>query len=272
MADGYTLIDGFRCYAPQLITDHADYPSEGFDVTVEVEKRSFWCRTRNRVLNIILDSCGAVPPLTMLEIGCGTGTVLASLKDRQGLTLTGSEIYLQGLRYARQRLPGVDFIQLDATNIPFHDEYDIVGAFDVLEHIDADEQVMREVAKALKPGGLFLITVPQYPWMWSQLDEIVHHKRRYTKRELTSKLEKAGYDVVRTTSFVTALFPMMAAARLRDRGRRSEDAKQAFEDQVLLPAPVNTLFDWIMRLDEFAIRLGLSLPFGGSLLAVARKR
>jgi SAM-dependent methyltransferase len=268
----YEMIDGFRCYAPAQAMDYGDYPSEGFDVTAQVEANSFWCRARNRVLNTIFARfANRERSLDMLEIGCGTGTVLSSLRTRGNLRLTGSEIYLRGLRYARTRLPEVEFIQLDATNIPFREAFDVVGAFDVLEHIDADELVMRQAFGALRPGGLFVVTVPQYQWMWSQLDELVHHKRRYSRRGLLAKLRAAGFDVVYTTSFVTVLFPLMAAARWRDRGRAGRAARAEFEFHVDLPDPLNRLFDWVMRIDEALLKAGLSLPFGGSLLAVARR-
>jgi SAM-dependent methyltransferase len=271
-AAGYTMIDGFRCYAPALAVDYGDYPSEGFDVTADVEAESFWCRTRNRVLRLMFERfTDRTRPLDMLEIGCGTGTVLSSLRKLPNLRLTGSEIYLRGLRYARARMPDVEFIQVDATDIPFREAFDVVGAFDVLEHIDADGRVIREAYDALRPNGLFMMTVPQHQWMWSQLDELVHHKRRYSRRELLSKLRTAGFEVLYATSFVTILFPLMAVARLRDRSRQMSVARADFEFQVDLPAPLNTLFDWIMRIEEVLLKARISLPFGGSLLAVARR-
>lgn len=275
-APRYATIDGFRCYAPALAADHGDYPSEGFDVTARIEAKSFWCRTRNRVLRLMFERyADRNRPLEVLEIGCGTGNVLGALRAIPNLRLTGSEIYLHGLRYARTRLPDVDFIQLDATDIPFQDRFDIVGAFDVLEHIADDGQVMRAVHDSLRRGGLFIVTVPQYQWMWSRLDEIVHHKRRYGRRELVDKLRAAGFEVVHVTSFVTTLFPAMAAMRLRHRGRppvtASSDASAAFTTEVDLPVVVNRICDWIMRIDETLLRAGVSLPFGGSLLVVARR-
>jgi|SRR5688500_11252438 len=267
-------IDGIRCYAPELALAHTDYPAEGFEVTAAVEARSFWCRSRIRILKRIIDRFAARGrTLDMLDIGCGIGGIVGALEEMGRLRLTGSEIYLSGLRYARSRLPGISFIQLDATRIPFEAQFDIVGAFDVLEHIEADEQVMRSVRKALRPGGLFLITVPQYPWMWSHLDELVHHKRRYTRQELVSKLTAADYTIEYTTSFVTALFPFMMAARMRSKMRsHSTDTRAEFASEVSLPGPLNAAFDAVMRFDETLIGMGASLPFGGSLLAVARKR
>ncbi|HWI17192.1 MAG TPA: class I SAM-dependent methyltransferase [Vicinamibacterales bacterium] len=256
-----------------MALDCNDYPSSGFDVTAAVEARSFWCRTRNRVLGQVFKRfTDRTRPLDVLEVGCGIGGVIGSLRQLPNLRLTGSEIYIHGLRYAKSRLPDVEFIQLDATNIPFREAFDVIGAFDVLEHIPDDERAMSEVAKTVRPGGLFIVTVPQYPWMWSRLDDLVHHKRRYTRRELVGKLEKAGFEVRYVTSFVSVLFPAMVAQRLYERVRGAgTDAAAEFCAHVSPPAVVNTLFDWLMRIDEAALRLGFTLPFGGSLLAVAQR-
>lgn len=269
----FTEIDGIRCYAPEAALTYTDYPSEGFDVTAAVEARSFWCRTRIRIIRgIIQRYVDRTRTLDMLDIGCGIGGMVGGLQSLGGLNLTGSEIYLSGLKYARSRLPDATFIQLDATKIPFTDAFDIIGAFDVLEHIDDDERVMASVRDALRPGGWFLITVPQYPWMWSHLDDIVHHKRRYTRRELRRKLRTAGFEILRTTSFVSLLFPPMVLSRFLSRTReRSADTTKEFESEVNLPGPLNAAFDVMMRVDEALIAMGLSLPMGGSLLAVARK-
>ena len=270
----YREIEGIRCYAPAVALDCADYPSDGFDVSADTQARSFWCRSRNRVLRqVFARFTDRSRPIDVLEIGCGIGGVIASLRRMPHLRLTGSEIYIHGLRYARAKMPDVDFIQLDATDIPFRDAFEVIGAFDVLEHIDEDELVMRQVHAALRPDGLIMVTVPQYQWMWSALDDIVHHKRRYSRREMTGKLERAGFEIVYVTSFVTALFPSMLATRLRGRRRRaSPDTKAEFAEWVILPGPLNRVCDWISRLDEAVLKLGLTLPFGGSLLVVARRR
>jgi len=264
-------IEGFRCYAPNVALTYDDYPSEAFDVTAEVEARSFWCRTRNRVLRRVFERFVNAPgPLEMLEIGCGIGGVLRELRTLPNLQLTGSEIYLKGLRYARTRLPDVTFIQLDATRMPFLQAYDVIGAFDVLEHVDDDRAVIARVRQALRPGGRFVLTVPQYKWMWSRLDDIVEHKRRYDRAEMLGKLREAGFAVEYVTSLVTALFPVMALQRLVTATRgRSASMREDFAAEVALPRPLNSLFDAIMRIDELLLRAGLTLPFGGSLLVVA---
>jgi len=269
----YEIIDGIRCYAPRVARDGADYPIEGFEVTAQVEARSFWCRSRNRILRSVLERfTDRSRTLDVLEVGCGIGGVIGALKDVPHLRLTGSEIYINGLRYARAKLPDVEFIQLDATDIPFDRAFDVVGAFDVLEHIDRDRDAIAQVFRAVRPGGLFVVTVPQYAWMWSRLDEIVHHKRRYGRRDLVEKLTGAGFEIVYVSSFVTVLFPFMLLSRFGDRLRRPlRDEKAEFVARVTLPPTLNRGFDAVMRIDEAALRAGVSLPFGGSLLAVARR-
>jgi SAM-dependent methyltransferase len=269
----FVEIDGVRCYSPELVGDYADYPVEGFDATAALEADSFWCRSRNRILRDVVNRfTDRSRRLSVLEVGCGIGGVVAELRRFPHLAITASEIYLHGLHYARQRFPDVQFIQLDATAMPFRAEFDIVGAFDVLEHIEADERALSGIHQALRPGGLLLVTVPQYQWMWSPLDEIVHHKRRYARRDLIARLQRGPFEVIYCSSFVTVLFPAMMLSRLLARRRPlPADPQAAFTSLVSLPPPVNRACDWLMRLDEMVLRTGASLPFGGSLLAVARK-
>ena len=272
-AHGFVEIDGFRCYAPHLADDSSHYPLEGFDVSVDAEANSFWCRSRNRIIRAVIDRfVDQGRPFEMLEIGCGIGGVVSELHRISRLRITASEISLHGLRYARARFPDVEFVQLDATEMPFESAFDLVGAFDVLEHIDADDRAVRGAYQALRPGGLFLVTVPQHAWLWSTLDDAVHHKRRYDRGDLLGRLRAAGFDVLFCSSFVTALFPAMAASRLLSRVRRSARSPSTqLTAEVVLPSAANRVCDLVMRADELALAAGVSLPFGGSLLAVARR-
>ena len=268
----YTLIEGIKCYHPDQCRQYTDYPDEGFDLTGELEESSFWGRSRNRLLKqLLLAYCGAENKTRFLEIGCGTGFFLRDLARYNNFEITGSEVYLKGLQYTRDKVPGVEFIQLDARSMPFRDEFDAIGAFDVIEHIDDDEAVMASVHRALTAGGYFIVTVPQYMFLWSTLDELVRHKRRYSRAELRDKLRRNGFELVYDSSFVFVLFPLMLVSRLLDRSTPGADSKAEFERRVKMPHIVNWLFDKMMRIDEALIRFGVSLPFGGSLLVVVRK-
>ena len=124
----------------------------------------------------------------------------------------------------------------------------------------------------LNEGGYFVITVPQYMFLWSSLDEMVKHKRRYSKKELVDKLKKQGFTISFYSSFLFILFPMMMISRFFDsKSGKDNSSGENFEKKVSFSKVLNTVFDKLMKIDEFLIERKVSLPFGGSLLIVARK-
>lgn len=266
------IVNGITCYSHDVASSYDDYP-DAFELTDDNAERSFWVRSRNRLFGwLVQQERKRLGRAKLLEVGCGTGEFVQHLLKDEQLSITGSEIYLSGLQYARKRLPDVDFIQFDVTQGILGETFDIITAFDVLEHIEADETSMRHIAEMLSDDGVFILSVPQYMFMWSTLDELVCHKRRYSRREMLSKLRANGLEPVRTTSHVFTLFPLMALSRLLDRFKRAAPSEDvALSDRVTFPAPVNWLFDKVMRIDEALIKLGMSLPFGGTLVVVARK-
>lgn len=272
----YTMVQGVKCYSPNQAESYADYPDDGFDITDKTEDDSFWVRSRNRLLTkIIFEHVGEFKDPKFLEIGCGTGEFIRDLIIDQRLSITGSEIYLKGLLYAKKKLPSVDFIQFDAAHGILPEKFDMIAAFDVIEHINEDVVAIANISRMLTPGGYFIVTVPQHMFLWSRLDEIVKHKRRYSRRELVGKLRAQGFEIERATSFLFVLFPLMAGSRLMDRPTGdAEDGDVAdtdLESRTSFPKSLNWIFDKIMRIDEVLIHWGISLPIGGSLLVVARK-
>lgn len=247
--------DGFR---PELFAELS-----------RLEGGHFWFRSRNRLIEWVLQKY--VPALQdFLEIGCGTGFVLSGImRAFPHLRLTGSEYFGEGLRFAAGRLPHASFCQMDARRLPFVEEFSAIGAFDVLEHIDEDELVLRQCFRALRPGGGLVITVPQHRWLWSATDDYACHVRRYERRELEEKMLRAGFRVELATSFVSLLLPAMVLSR-RDGGKTAESEGRLAE--LRLPAPLNLLFSVVMTIERWLIRCGIRFPVGGSLLMVGRKR
>jgi SAM-dependent methyltransferase len=204
---------------------------------------------------------------SFLEVGCGTGYVLRGVAEAHpSAEVWGSDLFAEGLDFARQRVGSAGFVQADARSLPFRDAFDVVGAFDVIEHIEDDASAVAGLAAAVRPGGGVVITVPQHPRLWSSFDEASHHVRRYRRRELEARLREAGLDLVHLTSFVTLLLPAMALARLRPRAQESGVA-----DQVRQGPRAERVLGAITSAELLLLKRGLRLPAGGSLLAVARR-
>lgn len=262
------VVDGFKAYAPDLAHEGGGFEASYFSELARLEEGYFWFEARNRL--IVWAVKKFVPEVrTFLEIGCGTGYVLAGLaREFPRARLSGSEIFTAGLDFAARRVPRATFMQMDARRIPFQTEFDAMGAFDVLEHIQEDAEVLAQMYDALRPGGHVFITVPQHPWLWSASDEHARHVRRYSANELHSKLRAAGFDIRLSTSFVSLLLPVMWVARFLNRTAASDaDPAREFE----LPAVLNRAFYRIMSAELGLIGANVRFPVGGSRLVVARK-
>jgi ubiquinone/menaquinone biosynthesis C-methylase UbiE len=262
------LIDGFFSWAPGLATQNENFPAESFEKLFELEARSFWFRSRNRL--IIWAMNNYCPNFnSLLEIGCGTGFVLSAIKKEfLNSRISGSEIHSNGLAYAAIRLPDVELMQLDAQKLPFVNEYDVIGAFDVIEHIKDDQLVLCNIYNGLKPNGVCFITVPQHMWLWSDVDRDSLHQRRYSSAELHDKLERAGLQVMKSTSFVSLLVPLMLMARKSKRNKAGQTSPTV---GLNLHPLVDKLMQGIMNIELMLIKLGISLPIGGSRLIIAKK-
>jgi len=158
---------------------------------------------------------------------------------------------------------------MDGRYIPFVDEFDSIGAFDVLEHIEEDEQVLGQMHSALKLGGVMLLTVPQHAWLWSPVDDYACHMRRYSAKEIHAKVEDAGFKILRSTSFVSSLLPALFTSRLVQKLSTKKNVDPTAELRI---SPwLNRIFEKLLDAEIVMIQKGINLPVGGSRLIVARK-
>ena len=258
----------FLSFAPDLAQDNPGFKPEFFQNLAKLEGQNFWFRARNKL--IVATLLKFFPNAKkFFEIGCGTGLVLSGIKQAcPQLDLRGSEIFCKGLEYASERLNKVELFQMDARRIPFSNEFDVIGAFDVLEHIVEDQLVLGEMHKALRPGGGLIVTVPQHQFLWGPADDHACHVRRYSAAEIKEKLERGGFILERLTSFVSFLFPLMVASRLWQK-RSKGDFNELAELQI--SGWKNAVLEKVLDFERWLIRRGLNFPFGGSLLVVAKK-
>lgn len=258
-------IDGFTAWSPEVAGDGEGFRPEYFAQLAEMEAGHFWFRARNA---LIAWAVGRHFPdaRDYLEVGCGTGYVLAGVAERfPAMRLTASELLVAGLPFAAGRVPSARLVQLDARRLPWVGEFDLIGAYDVVEHIEEDATVLAAMHEALRPGGGVVLTVPQHPWLWSEADRYACHVRRYRRGELEGRMRAAGFRVLRSTSFVATLLPLMAASRLAASKDEPFDPTAEFR----IGRTANRLLEGMLHLELGAIRAGLSLPFGGSRLVVA---
>jgi SAM-dependent methyltransferase len=260
--------EGVDAHAPAFAHEGGGFKADYFAELAALEAANFWFKARNGLISWALRRYR--PDMgSFLEVGCGTGFVLSGVAAEHGrAALFGSEIFVAGLPYAAARVPTAQFMQMDARRIPFREEFDVVGAFDVLEHIEEDEQVMAQLHQALRSDGMLLATVPQHPWLWSAADDYACHVRRYSYGEIEAKLIRNGFRIERSTSFVSLLLPAMLLSRLQNK-KVSEHYDPLAE--LRLPGALNNLFYGLMRIEQWLIELGINLPVGGSRLIVARK-
>jgi SAM-dependent methyltransferase len=241
---------------------------DAFERLAAAEQRSFWFRARNELLQWSLDRYFP-RALSMLEVGCGNGFVLSAIAEAHPwMRVVGTDLGETGLRHARERIPAAKIVRVDARALPFYGEFDVVGAFDVLEHVPEDDEALAAMHLAVRPGGGIIVTVPQHGWLWSEVDAYSGHQRRYGRRELTRKLAAAGFRPRLMTSFVSLLLPVMAASRAWGALSRAD-----FDPgrELAVEPRLDALLERVMRAEIAAIRRGVRLPAGGSLLAVAER-
>jgi SAM-dependent methyltransferase len=158
-----------------------------------------------------------------------------------------------------------------AMALPFADEtFDLVSAFDVIEHCEPEATALAEVARVLRPGGSFLMAVPAYRWAWSDHDVANGHHRRYTRARAAQSVGAAGLTIDRVTHGFATVFPFFAAERLVRRLRRGRTEAQDIAEIPQVPLLLNSALTRLSRLDSKVLARA-DLPFGSSVFLAAHK-
>jgi SAM-dependent methyltransferase len=238
-------------------------PAE-YDIMYRVERDHWWYRGLRGVLRMYVPA--GDPSRRLLDVGCGTGATLDHFApDATGF---GVDVMPAAVAYCRARALLRTAVG-SATELPWGDEVcDVVISADVLCHgaIADDRVAVREMARVLRPGGVVVLSLPAYQWLWSSHDMNVQTKRRYTARRVRRLVKEAGLEPVRWTYWNTLLFPLVAAVRLWGRLRPREESDLTFEAGRL----GSRVLGGVLALERLLMRVA-PLPFGVSVLVVARK-
>lgn len=235
----------------------------------ELEDRLWWfVGMRELSLTLLERFLASGRPLRILDAGCGTAGMLSAL-GRFG-SVVGFELSSEALGFARRR-EEKRLVRGSLLQLPFASAaFDLVTSFDVIYHLAVpdDRGALSEMARVLRSGGTLLLRVPAHDRLRSRHDRAVHTRQRYGRRELREKLEQAGLQPVYLSYANCLLFPAAVARRWVGNILPGQSERSEVRD---IPAVLNRLLLAILRLEARAARLG-RLPFGLSLIAVARRR
>ncbi|MBI3183479.1 MAG: class I SAM-dependent methyltransferase [Myxococcales bacterium] len=234
-----------------------------------LEDTHWWSTSRRTIVREVLTR--KLPPASqrrILDAGCGTGGMLSMLRELG--EAEGLDSSQEALTLARQRLgPAVPLTlgQLP-DGLPAGRNFELITAFDVLEHIPDAVGALAAIRGSLTVGGILACTVPTYQFLWSRHDEVNHHCRRYTARMLAEQLDAAGMRLTWYSYFNSLLFPPIAAVRLMQRLVLPANGGSDFNE---LPPALNQALTTIFSAERLILP-HLRLPFGVSLLALAEAR
>lgn len=245
---------------PREMMEHT-YP-----ILFRVEQSHWWHIGRRQILaGFVEEICRRVTDRRprILDVGCGTGANLLMLSkygDAEGV-----DVSEDALAFCRER--GLDKVKLGAGEaLPYDDgTFDLVTAFDVVEHMDDDLAGLREMRRVLRPGGRVLLFVPAFMFLWGVQDDVSNHRRRYRLSELRRVLEEAGFEIERTTyANITFFLPILFVRKLM----QLTGIKAASENNINVPA-LNGLLGRILGTESLILKF-MNLPIGVSGLCVAK--
>lgn len=260
---------------------HQSFDPEFFSQLASIESKHFWFRTRNRVIATLTEQITQNwnDGYRVLEVGCGTGNVLRVLEQAcpRGRVF-GMDLFAEGIAFARTRT-SCPLVQGDIEQPGWGVKFDLIGVFDVVEHLADDLQILRSLHSMLKPGGVLLLTVPAHQSLWSYFDEVAHHCRRYEPGDLRVKLNQSGYEIEFFSQFMATIYPLLwLVRRMRSSHRQTRNLDSAGADRALAleelrVVPVlNGLLTFLLTQEAKLIRSRIALPFGSSLIVSARRK
>jgi SAM-dependent methyltransferase len=285
LESNYTLNPhGIHVLGRPAVHRDEEYEEAGFDVLRDMQSRHFWYQGRHRfLLRAFKDQLGNSPAtpqgLSAVDLGGGCGGWISYLHTdsaRRFRELALADSSVRALEFAGTVIPGsVDRYQIDLLDLGWENRWDAAFLLDVLEHLPDDLSALRQVERALRPGGLLFVTTPALKFFWSYNDDIAHHVRRYARQDFIRLAAESGLILKKASYFMFLLSPLLWLSRLA-----APKVKEMTPDQIQgllqrthrVPArPVNALLNCVFGL-ETPLGLRLPFPWGTSILGVFQKK
>jgi SAM-dependent methyltransferase len=243
-----------------------------YQALFEVEDRHWWfVALRREIARALERHAVSGRGRRWLDAGSGTGGLLANLRAGAPASGLGLDASLQGLFLARSR--GLSRLAAGSIGaLPFPPAvFGLITSIDVLCHRDVEEKpALSEMHRCLQPGGILILQVPAFSWLFGEHDRAVWTNRRFRRGEVEALLEKTGFTLRESFYRMSLLFPVAALRRLGR--RRPQPEPEARSDVRPASAPADALFGAVVRLESLLAALGLRLPFGLSVFCVAERQ
>lgn len=232
-----------------------------------LEESNWWFRVRRNLIFYLFLKYKIKKDFKILDFGCGSGFLAGELQKR-GYDASGVDQSDEAIEFGKNKgIKNLSVYKGNNLNFPVS-SFDIVLALDVIEHIENDGHAVQDIERVLKPGGIIIITVPAYQWLWGVQDDISHHYRRYTIGSLAKVLEaNSNLKVLKKTYFNTFLFPPIAVVRILSKWFNLKKRESDFD---INNKWLDNLFFYIFNLERKFLK-GINFPFGVSILLVAKK-
>ena len=235
----------------------------------EVEKNHWWFRVRRNIIFSLLKKYGISKEARIFDFGCGSGYTTGFLQ-KLGFDVSGADISEEAIEFGKSRGIKNLITASKEGELEFPEgSFDCVLTLDVLEHIKDDVGAIKSIEKSLKPGGIAIITVPAYMWLWGVQDEVSNHYRRYNMKNLLKVInESSNFKIIKKSYFNTFLFPAIAFMRLISKifGLKERESDFDINNKFL-----NNLFYLIFNLESKFLKF-INFPFGVSILLVLKKK
>jgi 2-polyprenyl-3-methyl-5-hydroxy-6-metoxy-1,4-benzoquinol methylase len=244
-------------------------------LTSKVDRYHFWHVVRNEhIFARLKRACPDFRSSSFLEIGCGGGNVLGYLHQRGIINATGWDIDPFALTIARARFPQASFEQIDVLKdcADYVKQFDIIGSFDCLEHIEEDSSCLMRVRELLNDRGSLIISVPALPQLWSSIDEVSGHYRRYTRQQITALLQQCGFKNIHAQYIMAPLVPPLILFRKDNPKMSLVEKEQKYLNELTHRSHLINVLGKLALRTERLVMGSFDLGFGASLLCTANKR
>lgn len=232
-----------------------------------LEEDNWWFRVRRNLIFDLIRKYKITNKSKIFDFGCGSGYTVGYLQ-RMGYDASGADVSAEAIEFGLSKGIRNLSVAQGGEIKPLEGGFDLILALDVIEHIKDDLGAIRAIEMALKPGGMAIMTVPAYQWLWGVQDEVAHHFRRYTMSGLADTVKRSsGFKVVRKTYFNTFLFPPIAVVRVLSKCFNLKERESDFSINNWF---LNGLFYFIFNLETYFLKL-FNFPFGVSILLVLKK-